>query len=827
MIRNQILRLRIVLRKSAMTRWCAIATFAMLGLCAEKRTLQSAAPVADTAGSGVVRRTAPQLVRRLLRDPARLQLIGSADSKRTFFFGIEARQTQQKVHYSLLVASSAGKVAIVIYNAHGRAYGYFANGLLVLVDTKRPGYLDVFRGVSPVLVVGGRAGAAHQRGAFAFEIAPVAGTAAGVALDLSGPLQSTLVRATQSRFQPISGTATFYGKHGSLTFRIAGPKASFPIKSISLVTPNVGLLVSNITVGADPLDDVFNITLAKLKASGVPLRIQKYQKGEVLPLFPTAPGFKSNIPEIQAAGALEQLMPVNGDRVRAINEHWMSQQISDLRKSAPADLNLQQVAAGKPDMKSGLLPMIRIFQMVEFGTHNALDTEAWHTISRDGHPFYSYYSWKFDRRAYRKLLKQTWGSKQVENLTSTLVGIALNKDRGPTQKLAAVDLLADIGPGKADSGWAKDSTFISKVYANYSGAHDTAALLLGLIRARWGLPVGAAQITVAKKMLANPKTNITLRVRAMEILSFTGHLPDDRHLIGKIVKAYLDKPVACIASPVPGRYIYDLSLCKTGRKILLEELADRHSRLYGEQLLPQAAFNDARPGQPGYKLAIRTALRLVDNPKYSPAVRHEAFVALCFAAKPVYRRFVEARIGSNVTHFGWDMQIALTERKAVADFIPQLTSLFERGDTDDKVRILLTVGFGFPKGGKANVAAAIIRRGLENASAKVRWAAVGCIGNLKFAGANLDVSPFRPILLSIVKNDFKGHLGKAVDALNCFSRATDGRWRMPVAGMTPRGEWPNLKGEGLAWWQKHYAAARASALKWAADHPHYPTTLSK
>ncbi len=811
------MRTRVPDWKRALAHLQAAAILVLLGLILNGGGGRAAGIPTEVPIAGVAKGAAEQLVGRLLRHPGQLRLVGARRYKGSFFFRIRASQKSPSIHFTLLVACKAGKVAIVVTGANGRDYGYYTDGLLVLIDTKHPGCLDLFRGVSPVLALGGRAGGRHRSGTFAFAMAPVPGPAGKVVLDLSGPVKSALIRASWSRLQRANGTATFYGKHGTLALGLSGAKSAFPIRSLILSSAGRSLAVLNISRKAEPLESVFGITMAKLKASGVPLRICKYRGGESLPLLPPI-GFGFNRGEIMASEAMERLMPIDETRARAKDERWISQQIVDLQKSAASDYGA----------KSGIVPMIRIFSAIEWGLHRSVDTEAQRTVWRNGHPAYSYFSWKFSRAAYGNILKQTWGKKQVDHLTSVLAGIALSADRGLTQKLVAVDLLSDIGPWKADHGWAESDNTISKVFAGGKGSRNMSSLLLGLIRARWGLPVGARQISAAKQTLANLHISIPLRVRALEILCFTGQLPDDRHEIAKLEKAYLANPSACIADPVPGRYLYDLSLCRNGRKILLEELADRHSELSGEVLLPMAAFNGAQPGAPGYNLAVKTAAKIADDPKYKPGVRKQAFGMLCHGAPmPVFRKLMLARLGENAVHFGMPMEIALTSRKATVYFLPQLADLFANGDDNDKIRILEAIGFGFPKGGDANVAAPLIRSALRDADAPVRWEGVACIGDLKYARARLDVTPLEPILYRMVKNDFKGDIGKEVNALNCFSLATKGRWQMPAVGMMPYGL-PNLQANsGLTWWQEHYAAVRRSALRWAAAHPNYPKKSAK
>ena len=401
--------------------------------------------------------------------------------------------------------------------------------------------------------------------------------------------------------------------------------------------------------------------------------------------------------------------------------------------------------------------------------------------------------------------------------------VALSKKRGPTQKLAAVDLLSDIGPGKTDRDWGANGKMVSQVFSGiHAGAMES--FLLGLIRARWGLPVGAQEIATAKTMLANPKVDIPLRVRALEVLCFTGQLPDQRRLVAGLVKAYLRNPQSCIASPVPGRYLYDLSLCRTGRKILLEEMADRHSQLYGEQLLPQAAYNDARPGSPGFNLAIKTALQLADNPKYTPHIRHRSFYMLCLAPTRIFRKFMLRQLEQGAPHFRVpQMLVALTSRKATGDFLPELATLFASGNTNDKVNILDSIGMGFPRGSDANGAVPIVRSALESSNATVRWSGDGCVVALHATGAKLNAAPLYGMLSSIVaKNEFRGTMFKEATALDAFSLATHRRWPMPSAGMLPGKGVPNLEpSTGLIWWKEHYAAVRQSALAWAAAHPNY------
>ncbi len=138
--------------------------------------------------------------------------------------------------------------------------------------------------------------------------------------------------------------------------------------------------------------------------------------------------------------------------------------------------------------------------------------------------------------------------------------------------------------------------------------------------------------------------------------------------------------------------------------------------------------------------------------------------------------------------------------------------------------MVFVIAFGFPRGGNAQAVAPMVKMALDDKSDSVKWGGIDVIGMGHFFHWKLDLSQFYPALIGILKNNFKDNLNDGVNSLNCFSLATNGNWRMPKAGMLPGNEWPNLQGDGLAWWQKHYAAVRASALKWASDHPHYPTS---
>jgi hypothetical protein len=753
-------------------------------------------------------KTARGIVRQLLQNPAQLRLEESPTSKRTFFFRIEIHWRKPEYRFSMLVACKSGKVAIVTYDRNGRVYSYYTSGLFVIVDARHPGVIDVFRRASMVLDVGGRAGGVQRLSTFGFAMSPVLDSPAKALLDLSGPLRSALVRPTTwCGFQSVTNTAIFCRKDGTLSFRLAKPKSAFPVQSVVSSNPKSSISLPKIKDGSQPLVDLFGVSLASLKASGQHLRIRNYQLGERLPWFPPS-NFGSNQGEILASDALDRLMPIDENRVRVLDEHLINRQISALRHSGNSDYG----------PKSGMLPLAKIFSTLEWGPHNAVDFHAQRIVLKHGHPVVGYLSWKFNRIAYHKLLEKTWGTAEVDRLVGTLAGVALSKDRGLAQKFVAVDLLSDIGPGKADRQWTKGGDTVSKVFAGHADNGRTSSLLLGLIRARWGLPVGAESIAVAKRWLVNSKVNIPLRMRALEILCFTGQLPDDRHRIAKLLKMYLGNPTSCITSPISGRYLYDMSLCRTGRKILLGELVDRKSQLSGEPLLLQAAFNDALPGSPGINLAVKTARELVHNPKYSSQVRRYAFGEMCHAPTPVFRKFMLKQFGENAKHFGMRMESSLTSRKATAYFIPQLADLFARGDHNDKVRILEAIGYGFARGSDADVAAPLIRSALQDADVMVRWEGVACIGDLKYVGAKLGIAQFYSMLLHLVKDDFKGDLWKEVNALNCFSLATKGRWKMPAAGMMPYGL-PNLQpNSGLTWWQQHYVAVHAHALAWAARH---------
>ncbi len=757
---------------------------------------------------------ARRVVSRLLRKPAALALSSYSGAHREFFFRMAISLKKPQDHFSMLVACRKGRVAVVVYRA-GLPYSYFSNGIFAIVSSHHPGTINVYRGASLVFFVGGTAGSAHRKSTFSFLAAPILGSHAKLALNLVDPLKSALTRpARTGSFNPVTRTCIFYRNDGAvLAFRLARQGRAFPIASMEATSLKGRLTLSDITIGPQPPNDVFGISVASLRSLRQPVRVRWYRKGENLAWFPPLK-FGSKPGEILASDALAHMMPINEERVHTKYAHLLGHLITMLG-DAKRGVNANP--------RYTLQLIIRIFSLFEWVTNSSVDAEAHRVIYQHGHPARSYLAWNFNRVAYHRKLEEKWGKLQIEALIRTLVDVAQSKDQGPLQKYLAVDLISDLGPGRTDRNWADNPRLVRQVFKGSKGNRSMARLLRGLIRARWDRPITANELSVAKRWLLNPAINIPNRVRALEILCFANKLPDDRRRISKLVKAYLSDPVGCIAAPTSGRYLLDLSLCRTGREILLQELADRHSQLAGEPLLPVAAYNNACAGSPGFKMAIATALRLANDLKQSPQVRRESYYEICRAAPgPVFRKFMMRRL-DGLNHFSMSLFVALTGRKAAGEFAPQLTRLFLHGDDADKVRILQTIGLGFAKGGNANGFAPIIASSLQSQNSMVRWAAIGSIVQLENAGAKLDVAAFyRKILETVQTHFFHGHLREAVGSLNCFAFATNGRWSMPKAGMHSGSVFPNLEpNSGRLWWEKHYATVRQSALQWARTN-HVP-----
>ncbi len=780
----------------------AVIAFGQIGLFADR-----AVATPDGKSASPVVPIAKKLVAGLLRHPHRLQLVGSAKSPQTFYFRIRMGVRNPLYACRALITSKAGHVVVVTYNDAGLPYAYYGDGIFVFVNTQRPGRLDVLLGASPLFLLGSQkaaGGGPPERGAI--DLSAVAGTSGAAAVDLSTSLRAIAKFSTSTRYSASRRELIFSRAKNVKTIILAAHGRLFPIRSLELSGPHHTFSLYDITAGSLPPENLFGVTLAKVRSTDLPCTVWHYTPGMAMKWFPP-PGYGSNQGEVQAAEALEKLMPISRRRVRRHRRRWMSKEIFALAK-----------------LHSRTAALRSIYANLEWGPAPAINEQAVSGGQVDPNKRRSHFNWNFNRTAFHDAMEKAWGPKVMSRLAGALEAIASDTKAGPADRLVAIDLLSDIGPCRSDADWAKKTGYIGK---SFGATPRIGALLQGLFRARWDLPLSAGEIKAADSILSDPKANLLFRTWALEILCFSRNLHDDPAVIVPLVEASLSNPDLCLTATGVDRCIYDLSLCRAGRKILLKQLTSGHSALRDNSQVALAAFNGIWPGEPGYRLAIKVATTLMNDPLSSPHARSHAFGILCLQPEPAFRKFIDQQLGSEAKDFGWNMFVALTERKAAGDFVPELASLFERCGKDDKVRILDAIGFGFPNRSDANAVASIIRSALNDANIAVKMGGVHCIEELNFANVKLDDSQFYPVLRDMVKENLKETLHDQVQTLHSFSLATDGRWQMPLAGMTPGGERSNLQGDGLAWWQKHYAAVRASALKWAADHPHYPNPPGK
>ncbi len=787
-----------------------LAWFCLTGTAPGTRAAEAQAG----AGSPKSVPSASQIISRLLRHPQRLELVGSGISKETFYFRLCAKQKTGQHNMNLLVASNAGHTAVVSCTDTGLPYAYFGDGIFVIADTQHPGRLDVLLGASPVLLVGAQAAKSGSSPRWAFRLTSIAGTQGAAGLNLSVGLSNLPKGASQATFSPSQRKLIFlHGTHTD-TVVLAPPGAPFPVQSVTFAHPRLWVSIYDITADRQPVRDLFGVTPARVKATDLPIKVWKYRPGLALRWYPCA-NFGSRPGDLLAAHALEQLMPINADRDHREWSHVLERLLAMLKKSTPSDSGPH----------SGLKVMQRLFALLEWRIHDNVDLEANQGVrhlSRASalYPLGHYTSWKFNRAAYHKTLEKQWGSGRVRQLTRALMDIALRKDGGPIQKFLAIDLLSDIGPDAQDLAWANGPAMLSKAFSGpYQHARTGESLLFGLFRARWGLTVDPQKITTAKNILANKAISLPLRLRALEILCFENQLPDDPAEVVSVVKPSLDSPpgLGWVATG-SGRYLFDLSLCKTGRKILLQELEDVHSPLAGHWQLTNAAFNDVYPGTPGYMLAVRAAMHIAGDDRYDATLRNAAFWAAAKAPMPLFAEFIAGYLKPDAANLPRNL-MAVSGRMASGKLMPQLVALFRAGNARVREEVMNhAIGCGFPKGGDAQAAAPIIKMALADPSAKVQWAGMGSVESLHAWPCKLDDSQFYPALLDILKHDLAETKYGAV-ALHCFQLATGGRWRVPVAGMTKDGHYTSVwEASGRAWWREHYAAVRASALEWAARH---------
>ena len=584
----------------------------------------------------------------------------------------------------------------------------------------------------------------------------------------------------------------------------------FPIKAATVSAPGKGTLsIWDISPGGQPLRDFFKVNLKALEASGARLRVRDYRV-QRLQWFPPA-NFGKAGGEVRAAEALERLMPIDPARLRKSRARWMEARLRLIRTPAPSV---------PTDHHVRLTALAEIYKTVEWGGSGTIDETAMQISPAGPHRGLDWH-WNFNRAKYHREFKQTWGRKAAAGLVATLKTVAVGPGFGPVEKIMALDLLSDIGPGRTDADWGGHEGFLAKALAAARNPTASNAFTLAIFRARWGLPLSPAELTAARVILFDKKMVAAFRLRALEVLCFANRLPFRPRIIVPLVGESLKDEVACLVRPDSGRYLFDLSLCRTGRKILLQELADRHSQLAGQSLLPVAAFNRPWPGSPGYNMAAKVASRIVDDPRYGPRVRHQAFGMILQSPWPIYQHFMARRLGSQTGHFGWNMISALSERKAAAAFVPQLTSLFDNGSLKEKQHILLAIGFGVRSGKSADGFAPLIKFALESGKPALCWAGVNCIQHLRVGHARFENVQFYPQVLSLLRGGFAGNSAKGPALLNIFALTTGDRWRIPKAGMLPGGQWPNTSPVGIQWWRRHYAAVRASALAWAVAHPDY------
>ena len=133
-------------------------------------------------------------VDRLLKSPSHLRLTGTAANRATFFFRVLASNLKGEVNFGMVAACRHGISAVLVYAGNGLPYAYCGKGLLVLVDARRPGTLDVYRGISPGLAIGGGPGSLLKT---SFVLAPTWGRAGMIDLNLLPWVASADHRATQ------------------------------------------------------------------------------------------------------------------------------------------------------------------------------------------------------------------------------------------------------------------------------------------------------------------------------------------------------------------------------------------------------------------------------------------------------------------------------------------------------------------------------------------------------------------------------------------------------------------------------------------------------
>jgi hypothetical protein len=716
-------------------------------------------------------------------------------------------------HFSAaaLIASKKGRVVVAAYNATGVPYAYYGNGMFVLVDTLRPGWLDVVRGVSPQLFFGSvkpsGSGPSHYN---ALRLGALAGNAGVVAFDFSKPLAAAFKLARHVAYSRAERTLTFIHR-GTGTVILSPRGSAFPIRAWAMPkTKGMSVSYYDIARGSQPLERLFGVTLSKLRALGIPLSVWNYRPGMVFRWFPP-PDFGSKPGELRAAAALEKLMPVSRRRL-----------VGHQRRQLMAQLS--RIAAGVP---AGTKALMHVYATMEWGSETAVANYASRPSSVVPHRGYDF-NWDFSRAKYHAVLVRAWGRRVMHRLMRAVEALALGKKSTPTQRVTAVDLLSDIGPSRSCSDWIKDDGPLAKALASANSDRRANAVLLDLLRVRWGAPLGPGGLPMLLKGLAERRGSLFFRVRILEMLCFTRALPYDPGLIVPLVKESLIHPVACLSGASPERFLYDLSLCRNGRKILLQQWADPNSVLAANPLLHLAAFNRLWPGSPGYNQAIEAAARVFGNPACSRAMQEGSLSAICRAPRAVYRPIFKGQLRPGAPYLRPVLR-AIAAKKDAAFFMPQLIGIFPGISSQEKILdVGWAVEFGFPKGGDADCAVPLILVALHNPRPSVVSAAFRCIAMLHYMRAKLDFSRLYPGILGVLRGGGERHLKEGADALYCFGIATNGRWSPPSEGLWPPEEGgANTSPAGLAWWRTHYAAVRRSALRWAAAHPEYPTVNKK
>ncbi len=765
-----------------------------------QRVMQGA-PASQPAGP-----TPTALVHKLLLHPRRLQLAGSAKSRQTFFFRLFMREKTPPLAATALVASKAGHVAVVIYDAQGSPYAYYGGGIFVLANTLHPGGLTVILGASPLFVFGSLKadgpGPPHRA---KFTLASFAGSNGAVAVDFSGPIWSAFKNAPRVTYSPSEHMLAFAGRAADNYVTLCAGGAAFPIKAWSVREPGRAASFYDITSGAQPVERLFAVTLAKVRALGLPLTIVHYVPGQTVGWLPPA-DFGSNPAEARAMEALGQLIPISRRRLL-------------LRRRQLFLQALDGVALGG---HAGRLAFLRVYTTMEWGPGPSVFHYAGRLCSLPPRLAFNYY-WNFNRAKYHTLLVHTWGKAVMRRLMQTLERLALRKKSSPVQRFAAIDLLSDIGPDPSCSDWVRSDGPLAKALA--AVAPDTWAnrVLVAMLRVRWGMPLRPKELAAILQVLPEQKVAPLLRTRILEALCFIHELPYSPKVIVPLVVYSLKHPAACLSTGVPYRYLYDLSLCRIGRRILLEQWEHPHSplSLAGQQQLELAAFDRLWPGSPGYHLAIAAALKVFHGSGYDRTMRRQAISALCHAPRPIF--LIVARQILKGRSDGTSMIVdTMGARKMAKALMPAVMGLFPHLGHGRLINLMSSVAFGFPKGADARSAVPLIQMALRAKRPLAVRMGVNAIEDMNYTHVHLPFARLYPALLRMVRAGAKYRLWMRAQVAYCFGLATLGQWSLPAAGLAPpEVGGPDVSTAGRAWWRVHYAAVRSSALRWAAAHPDY------